>query len=133
MLMISTRVCSVIRVVAVAGMTWLSLFAAGAGQAVAADYYWDVNGTTAYGDGAGILRSSTSGTTWSSSRAAQKITSTGRVFCSRDERSVSSTWLSSPQTGRTSVTPDVGQGETVMFARGLRRHAASPTDKRWVE
>ena len=67
MLMISTRVCSVIRVVAVAGMTWLSLFAAGAGQAVAADYYWDVNGTTAYGDGAGIFRSSASGTTWSTS------------------------------------------------------------------
>ena len=65
--MMSTRVCSVIRVVAVAGMTWLSLFAAGAGQAVAADYYWDVNGTTAYGDGAGIFRQSASGTTWSTS------------------------------------------------------------------
>jgi len=48
-------------------MTWLSLFAAGAGQAVAADYYWDVNGTTAYGDGAGIFRASAAGTTWSTS------------------------------------------------------------------
>jgi fibronectin-binding autotransporter adhesin len=36
-------------------------------QAVAADYYWDVNGTTAYGDEPGIFRSSVSGTTWSTS------------------------------------------------------------------
>ena len=48
-------------------MIWLSLFVAGAGQAVAADYYWDVNGTTLYGDGPGIFRSSASGTTWSTS------------------------------------------------------------------
>ena len=65
--MMTTRVCSVVRVLAGVGITWLSLFAAGAGQAVAADYYWDVNGTTAYGDGPGIFRSSASGTTWSTS------------------------------------------------------------------
>ena len=65
--MMTTRVCLVVRVVAVAGMTWLSLFVAGAGQAVAADYYWDVNGTTLYGDGPGIFRSSANGTTWSTS------------------------------------------------------------------
>ena len=67
MLMMTTRGCSVVRVVAGAGIIWLSLFAAGAGQAVAADYYWDVNGTTLYGDGPGIFRSSASGTTWSTS------------------------------------------------------------------
>ncbi|MGI9176473.1 MAG: hypothetical protein ACR2IT_01295, partial [Pirellulales bacterium] len=33
----------------------------------AADYYWDVNGTTANGDGNGTFRQSTSGTTWSTS------------------------------------------------------------------
>ena len=67
MLMMTARGCSVVRVVAGAGIVWLSLFAAGAGQAVAADYYWDVNGTTLYGDGPGIFRSSASGTTWSTS------------------------------------------------------------------
>jgi autotransporter-associated beta strand protein len=67
MLMMTTRGCSFVRVVAGAVIIWLSLFAAGAGQAVAADYYWDVNGTTLYGDGPGIFRSSASGTTWSTS------------------------------------------------------------------
>jgi autotransporter-associated beta strand protein len=65
--MMTSRGCSVGRAVAGAGIIWLSLFAAGAGQAVAADYYWDVNGTTLYGDGPGIFRSSASGTTWSTS------------------------------------------------------------------
>ena len=43
------------------------LLAASTGLASGADYYWDVNGTTLYGDGPGIFRSSASGTTWSTS------------------------------------------------------------------
>jgi len=43
------------------------LLAASFGFANAADYYWDTNGTTLYGDGNGIFRQSTSGTTWSTS------------------------------------------------------------------
>ena len=43
------------------------LLAASTGFANAADYYWDTNGTTLYGDGNGIFRSSASGTTWSTS------------------------------------------------------------------
>lgn len=42
----------------------VGLFVAVSGQAVAADYYWDINDTTIYGDGSGIFRSSGSGTTW---------------------------------------------------------------------
>ena len=43
------------------------LLAASSGFANAADYYWDTNGTTLYGDGNGIFRQSPSGTTWSTS------------------------------------------------------------------
>jgi hypothetical protein len=43
------------------------LLAASTGFANAANYYWDTNGTTLYGDGNGIFRSSASGTTWSTS------------------------------------------------------------------
>jgi autotransporter-associated beta strand protein len=43
------------------------LLAASTGLASAADYYWDINGTTANGDGNGIFRASAGGTTWSTS------------------------------------------------------------------
>jgi len=49
--------------------TWCVALIVAVSSAVsgAADYYWDINGTTANGDGNGTFRQSTSGTTWSTS------------------------------------------------------------------
>ena len=50
------------------------MLAMSTGLASAADYYWDINGTTANGDGGGTFRQSTSGTTWSSSPSGTTAT-----------------------------------------------------------
>ena len=50
------------------------MLAMSTGLASAADYYWDINGTTANGDGNGTFRQSTSGTTWSTSSSGTTST-----------------------------------------------------------
>ena len=50
------------------------MLAMSTGLASAADYYWDINGTTANGDGGGTFRQSTSGTTWSTSSSGTTST-----------------------------------------------------------
>ena len=61
-----TRFMRVLRCVSAAGLVLVASLATQM-SAGAADYYWDVNSTTANGDGNGIFRSSVSGTTWSTS------------------------------------------------------------------
>ncbi|MFM7205139.1 MAG: beta strand repeat-containing protein [Planctomycetaceae bacterium] len=58
--MISAKRCGALVMV---GLAWAAFVA----PSPAADYYWDVNGVTANGDGGGTFRQSTSGTTWSTS------------------------------------------------------------------
>ena len=55
------------------------LLAASTGLASAADYYWDINGTTANGDGNGIFRASAGGTTWSTSPMSSMLRAMKRL------------------------------------------------------